>query len=182
MDIVSCSNSEDCKECSDCNTVENGAFCDNGVCKCIFTVLYPSHDENNLDYINAKPEQIQSEEAFDSKIVTNKLENPETALQELANPQPKKDCDLMEFLETICSSDEDCKQCSNTPNGFCNDWYHNEWKCEFKTWHSFPFERELEMNKNDALDLPSFNLSVDTEWSFVKIGMVFRLYEGTKNF
>ena len=78
LDIVSCSSSEDCKECSDCNTVENGAFCDNGLCKCIFTVLYPSHDENNLDYINAKPEQIQSEKAFAREMVTNKLENPET--------------------------------------------------------------------------------------------------------
>ena len=123
LDIVSCSNSEDCKECSDCNTVENGAFCDNGVCKCIFTVLYPSHDENNLDYINAKPEQIQSE-----------------------NDGPfRKECVLKEFLETRCSDDQDCQGCLNTPNGFCKDF-----KCDYKTrWQLFfpirklpKFERE----------------------------------------
>ena len=38
----------------------------------------PSDDDNNLDYINAKPEQIQSEKAFAREMVTNKLENPET--------------------------------------------------------------------------------------------------------
>ena len=115
LDIVDCSSSEDCKICSDCNTVQNNAFCANGVCKCIYTVLYPSDDENNLDYINAKPEEIQSEEAFDREMVSNKLENPEKALQELAHVQPKKECNILEFMDTICSSDEDCKQCSNTP-------------------------------------------------------------------
>ena len=58
LDIVDCSSSDDCDICSDCTT----AYCDSGICKCMYeVVLHPSHDENNLDYINAKPEQIQNE-------------------------------------------------------------------------------------------------------------------------
>jgi hypothetical protein len=69
LDIVDCSNSEDCDICSDCTT----AYCDSGVCKCMYeVVLHPSHDENNLDYINAKPEQIQSEKAFARELEMNR--------------------------------------------------------------------------------------------------------------
>ena len=83
-----------------------------------------------------------------------------------ARPAYKKGCDIKEFLETMCYGDADCQQCLNTYDAFCN----NKGRCDYKTkWLMFPmqklpkFERELEMNKNDALDLPSFNLSVDNK-------------------
>ena len=99
--------SEDCDICSDCTT----AFCNNGVCRCMYeVVLHPSDDENNLDYINAKPEQIQSEKAFAREMVTNKLESPETALQEPAQPKSKDQLAQLTRKcydrKTSCSRDE----------------------------------------------------------------------------
>ena len=66
-----CFSDEDCKNCSNC---PNGAACGQlfinmrifSTCECRF-----DNYENSLDYINAKPEQIQSEKAFDREMVTN---------------------------------------------------------------------------------------------------------------
>ena len=72
-----------------------------------------------MDDFNAKSDNVQSESEDNNieigEMINKNLEYSEAALSELE--QPKTECgDLM----TNCSSNEDCKQCSDCPNGaFC---------------------------------------------------------------
>ena len=64
-----------------------------------------------MDYFNAKSDEVQSENEDKiielEEMVSNNLVESEAA-------HPKTECDKW---ETSCSSDEDCKQCSDCPNG-----------------------------------------------------------------
>ena len=116
----SCSSDVDCEQCSNCS---NGAYCQiprdpgfsfgfdgNFWCFCS-----PNDDnyeyDNSMDYFNAKSDELQSENEDKiielEEMVSNNLVESEAA-------HPKTECDKW---ETSCSSDEDCKQCSDCPNG-----------------------------------------------------------------
>ena len=127
------------------------------------------HCECNIDFSNYIEYDNEDKVIELEKMINNDLVDFETAPQDLPDRSPrafKKECVLKEFLETRCFSDQDCQRCLNAPDGFCKDF-----KCDYKTkWQLFfpmrklpKFGRELEMNKNDNLDLPSFNFSVDSE-------------------
>ena len=117
----SCFSDEDCEQCSNCS---NGAYCDirdpgfsigfrSFPCEC-FDDDYEY--DNSMDYFNAKSDEVQSENEDKiielEEMVSNNLVDSEAASSELS--QPKTECDKW---ETSCSSNEDCKQCSDCPNG-----------------------------------------------------------------
>lgn len=102
------------------------------------------------------------------EMVSNKLVDSERP-RKRRGVADKIGCDLKDFLKTRCYGDRDCQHCLNTSDAFCKPAYDSLY-CDYKTkWEVFPmqklpkFERESEMNRNDNLDLPSFNFSVDSE-------------------
>ena len=117
---TSCYNDEDCKQCSDC---PNGAYCIvkiNYAGTKLFSSCECSNDyyeyDNSMDYFYAKSEEVQREN--EEKIIElEELENSNLEYSEAAPSefeQPKKECGL-------CSSNEDCKNCSVCPNGaYCS--------------------------------------------------------------
>ena len=116
-----CSSNEDCKQCSDC---PEGVWCDlnfdfdsyGPFCQCDEIRNYNEYD-NSMDDFNAKSEEVQSEN--EEKIIeveeleNSNLEYSEAAPSELE--QPKKECGIKG--SGSCSSQDDCKQCSDCPNG-----------------------------------------------------------------
>ena len=121
----SCFSDEDCEQCSNCS---NGAYCDiprdpgfnigSFSCEC----LDDNYEyDNSMDYLNAKSDKVQSENEDKvielGEMVSNNLEHSEAGPLELA--QPETECGY--YCEPSCSSDEDCKKCSNCPNGaYCD--------------------------------------------------------------